>query len=122
MPLRDHFRPPVSTRSSWEGLHGGWPMAMVQRLAPLLPDNFTAEPRVRLGAYFEIDVCAYEDEEPKNPWASGEEESGPVAMAAAPEPTLMLDADLDEQYEYEVLVYDQSHGRHQVAAVEVVSP
>lgn len=49
MPLRDHFRPPVSTRSSWEGFHGGWPMAMVQRLSPLLPPEFTAEPRVHLG-------------------------------------------------------------------------
>ena len=44
MPLRDHFHQPVSTRSSWEGFHGGWPMAIVQRLSPLLPDNFTAEP------------------------------------------------------------------------------
>jgi len=48
MPLRDHFRPPVTSRSSWEGLHGGWPMAMVQKLAPLLPAEFTAEPRVHL--------------------------------------------------------------------------
>jgi hypothetical protein len=72
MPLRDHFRPPVSTRSSWEGFHGGWPMTMVQFLSRQLPDDFTAEPRV--------------------------------------------------QYEYEVLVYDQSRGRMLVAAVEIVSP
>ncbi len=37
MPLRDHFRPPVSTRSSFEGLNGGWPMAIVLQLSPLLP-------------------------------------------------------------------------------------
>ncbi len=85
MPLRDHFRPPVSARSSWEGFHGGWPMTMVQRLSPLLPDAFTAEPRVHLGSYFEI-------------------------------------ADIAEQYEYEVLVYDQTRGRQLVAAVEIVSP
>src|SRR5439155_7816887 len=30
--------------------------------------------------------------------------------------------DLVDQYEYEVLVYDQSRGRHLVAAVEIVSP
>jgi hypothetical protein len=38
-------------------------MAIVQRLSQILPDEFTAEPHVHLGAYFEIDVCAYEDEE-----------------------------------------------------------
>jgi hypothetical protein len=101
-----------------------WPATMVQRLVPLLPENYTAEPRVHLGSYFEIDVCAYEDDEPKKPWFSSAEESGGVAMATrvTPEPTLTVDADLAEQYEYEVLVYDQSRGRHLVAAVEIVSP
>jgi hypothetical protein len=33
MPLRDHFHPPVSKRSSWEGFHGGWPMQIVRELA-----------------------------------------------------------------------------------------
>ncbi len=86
MPLRDYFRPPVSARSSWEGFHGGWPMAMVQRLTPLLPDNFTAEPRVHLGSYFEIDVYGYEDDEPKQAWVSSKGESGGVATAAAAPP------------------------------------
>ena len=58
MPLRDHFRPPVWTKASWEGFHGGWPMTMVQELAKVLPDNYTSEPRVHLGTHFEIDVCA----------------------------------------------------------------
>src|SRR5271165_3886871 len=48
MPPRDHFRPPVSKRSSWEGFHGGWPMRIVEELAPRLPDGFVAEPRVHL--------------------------------------------------------------------------
>jgi hypothetical protein len=60
MPLRDHFRPPVSKRSSWEGFHGGWPMRIVEELAPRLPDRFVAEPRVHLGSYYEIDVCTFE--------------------------------------------------------------
>src|SRR5262249_7723963 len=62
MPLRDHFRPPVWSHPSWEGFHGGWPMTMVQQLSRVLPDDFTAEPRVHLGSYFEIDVCAYEND------------------------------------------------------------
>src|ERR1700730_8549559 len=105
MPLRDHFRPPVWTQSSWEGFHGGWPMTMVQQLSRVLPPEFTAEPRVHLGSYFEIDVCAYEDDEPKKAWLASKE-----------------NADVAEQYVYEVLVYDQSRGRRLVAAVEIVSP
>jgi hypothetical protein len=84
MPLRDHFRPPVSKRASWEGLHGQWPAMIVQHLSPVLPDGYMAEPRVHLGPYFEIDVT--------------------------------------DQYEYEVLVFDQERDRRLVAAVELVSP
>jgi hypothetical protein len=62
MPLRDHFRPPVWTKASWEGFPSGWPMTMVQQLFPLLPEGYTAEPRVHLGDYYEIDVCAFEGE------------------------------------------------------------
>ncbi len=49
MPLRDHFRPPVSKRSSWEGFHGYWPAAMVKQLGEQLPARFIVEPRVHLG-------------------------------------------------------------------------
>ena len=33
MPLRDHFRPPVEQRHSWDELHGGWPMIIVQTVS-----------------------------------------------------------------------------------------
>jgi hypothetical protein len=124
MPLRDHFRPPISNRASWEGFHALWPATIVQRLAPLLPNEFTAEPRVHLGAYFEIDVGAYELDAPEPGAVAASEASGGVATAtsAPPEPTLVVDADLADQYEYEVLVYDQTRGRQLVAAVEFVSP
>jgi len=124
MPLRDHFRPPISSRSSWEGFHGGWPMTMVQQLSKVLPDGYTAEPRVHLGTYFEIDVCAYEDSNPRpNSWAGTAESAGAAAATWAPPlPTLTVDADLAEQYEYAVHVYDHSRGRKLVAAVEIVSP
>jgi len=127
MPLRDHFRPPVWKLASWEGLHGGWPMTMVQDLSPKLPPEFSAEPRAHLGSYFEIDVCAYEgyEDEQHGPVAgTPPHEAGGVATAtwAPPEPTAALEADLGDQYEYEVLVYDQSRGRILVAAVQIVSP
>lgn len=31
MPLRNHCRPPLSEFASWEGLHGGWTMVIVQQ-------------------------------------------------------------------------------------------
>ena len=126
MPLRDHFRPPVWTHSSWEGFHGGWPMTMVQQLSRVLPPEFSAEPRAHLGSYFEIDVCAYEQDEQEPMAGTLPNDSGGGATATAtwapPEPTVAVEADLSEQYEYEVLVYDQSRARTLVAAVEIVSP
>ena len=60
MPLRDHFRPPVSKRSSWEGFHGSGRCDHREEFAPRLPDGFVAEPRVHLGSYYEIDICTFE--------------------------------------------------------------
>jgi hypothetical protein len=94
---------------------------LVQRLFPTLPAGYSAEPRVHLGQYFELDVGAFEgDEEGFVPDASG----GGVATApyTAPDPTLTVDGNLGEEYEYEVLVYDHTRGRTLVAAVEFVSP
>jgi hypothetical protein len=60
MPLRDHFRPPTAQVASWEAVHGGWPMVIVQSLARSLPLRYVAHPRVHLGSFAEIDVSAYE--------------------------------------------------------------
>src|SRR5207253_5549777 len=99
MPLRDHFRPPVSARSSWEGFHGMWPATMVQQLVRILPEDYTAEPRVHLGPYFEVDVCTYEDQEPKAAKFSSGESAEAVATAtwAPPQPTFTADAELPDQ-------------------------
>jgi hypothetical protein len=97
-------------------------MAIVQRLAPLLPDEFVAEPRVHLGTNFEIDVCAYEPEYSERRDHAAGNGGAATALWAPPEPTLAVDTDPTEQYAYEVLVYDQSRDRLLVAAVELVSP
>src|SRR5438067_675193 len=108
MPLRDRFHPPVSAHHSWEGFHGQWPAMLVQRLYPTLPPGYSAEPRVHLGAFFEIDVGGFEDDAGGEPVEAGRLNGGVAALpSAAPAPTLTLDVDLAEQYEYEVLVYDQ---------------
>ncbi|MBN9524314.1 DUF4058 domain-containing protein [bacterium] len=121
MPLRDHFHPPLSTQVSWEGFHALWPGMLTVRLNAILPAGFRAEPRVHLGALFEIDVAGFERDE-----MTGRTDTtdGGVATAAlvAPHPTLTADADLSQPYEYEVQLYDESRGRTLVAAVEIVSP
>jgi hypothetical protein len=124
MPLRDHFRPPVWRLASWEGFHGMWPATIVQQLSPKLPPGFTAEPRTHLGSYYEIDVCAYENHEegPSRSASSHAPADAATDTMAPPAPTLVVEADLTEPYEYEVLIYDQSRGRVLVAAVEIVSP
>ena len=123
MPLRDHFRPPVSKHASWEGFHGQWPAMIVQHLNPVLPDGYMAEPRVHLVPYFEIDVTAFERARPQTATAAATEGGG-VATAtwSATQPLLDVEADWPDQYEYEVLVFDRERDRHLVAAVELVSP
>jgi hypothetical protein len=123
MPLRDHFRPPVESKHSWDELYGGWPAVSVQHLFPILPDGYVAAPGVHLGTAFEMDGTAYERDEAKHtePATSA---PGSVAVApwTPPSPTLTLETELPDQDEYEVRVYDARHGRRLVAAIELVSP
>lgn len=119
MPLRDHFRSPVNGRHTWDELHGGWPMMIVQQLFHILPAGYVSAPNVHLGRQFEVDVSTFEEEGQSAGRLSAE---GGAALDAMPQPTLTLETDLPEQDEYEVLVYDAARGRRLVAAVEVVSP
>lgn len=124
MPLRDHFRPPLDRESSWEGVHGGWPMMIVADLARKLPPQYVAAPRVHLGAVVEIDVATYERNAEDRPLWRGASPDGGVATTAwaPPRATLSIPADLPAQDEYEVRVYDSERGRRLVAAIEIVSP
>jgi hypothetical protein len=80
MPLRDHFRPSVTTFASWEELHGGWPMVIVQQLRKQLPPRYVSAPRVHAGAQAEIDVAAFEKDTP-SPTLGGSDRNGAVATA-----------------------------------------
>jgi hypothetical protein len=126
MPLRDHFRPPVSKRSSWEGFHGMWPGTMVQQLDGVLPGGFVAEPRVHLGTFYEIDVCTFEEdrdwEESSGTGRSVAEGGVATATWAPPAPSVVADLEFPEQYAYEVLIFDVERERRLVAAIETVSP
>ena len=122
MPLRDHFRPPVESRHSWDGLHGMWPAVIVQKLFPQLPEGFVAAPGVHLGTAFEIDIATYEQDELTPGLAFGVGGGLSVAAQALPQPTLTIETELPDQDEYEVRIYDDRHGRRLVAAIELISP
>ena len=119
MPLRDHFHPPLTNRSSWEELHGMWPSVMAMRLNTLLPPEYRCGVKIHLGALVEVDAAAFKLEHADATPASVSD-SG-LSWEAAP-PTLLLETDELTPPEYEVRVYDQSESRRLVAAVEIVSP
>lgn len=108
MPPRDHFDSPVSDRHSWDSFHGGWPM-IVRQLYDILPPGYASAPNVHFGKNVEIDVAAFEGNGPRG--AATDLGSGGAATAAPPQPTLTLEADLSEQDEVEVRVYDTERQR-----------
>lgn len=125
MPLRDHFHFPLLGVASWEEVHGGWPMVIVQHLFGILPKGYVAAPRVHLGSEMEIDVAAYERSSDSRA-AHVDREQGQAdaatAIAAPPAPTLEIGGLIPDQDEYEVRIYDATQNRTLVAVIELVSP
>jgi hypothetical protein len=97
-------------------------MMMVRQLFDILPEGYVAAPNVHIGQLFEIDVSAFEAGAPAGIEPVTGAGDGGLAIAAPPQPTLTLQADLAEQDEFEVRVYDAQRGRQLVAAIELVSP
>jgi hypothetical protein len=120
MPLRDHFRPPLTTVTRWQALHALWPAMLLQRLNPLLPEGYRAEPSVQLGTEYEIDIGTI-DARPAglngHPDAGGR---GGTAVLTAHAPTVNVATELEEPDEASVRVYGDDG--ELVAAVELVSP
>lgn len=121
MPLRDHFRSPVNDTHSWDEVHGQWPGEIVRDLTTILPAGFRAGPNIHLGSAFQVDVGSYELDT-RDPDAPADFSNGGSVSLAALSPTLTVEADLSEQDEYEVRIYDTERGRYLVAAIEIVSP
>jgi hypothetical protein len=123
VPLRDHFRPPVSTTASWEGFHGGWPMVIIQHLRTKLPPGYVAEPRVHLGQPVPLVVLTDErDDAPR--LGRTTDANGGVATApwVGAGPAVAVETDAPGEYEYAARVYDAERGRQLVATIEIVSP
>ncbi len=123
MPLRDHFRPPLDDAHSWEELHGQWPAVIVQHLRKKLPPGYEAAPRVHSGSQVEIDIAAFEKDEP-SPTTEPDREPEGVATAvwAPPQPSVAVETTVPDYDEYEIRIYDAKRHRHLVAAIEIVSP
>ena len=122
MPLRDHFRPPVSRQVSWEEIHAMWPARIVMQLKQQLPPGFVSGPKVHSGSQIEIDIATYErDDAPRGFSDRGD---GGVATAAwtLAEPSVAVETDIVDDDEYEVRIYDAERERTLVAVIELVSP
>src|SRR5262249_40542163 len=72
MPLLDHFHPPVSERRSWEGFHGNWAAALVEKLnRDILADEYFADMQVHIGSQVEIDIATLKEANSAGPDAGG---------------------------------------------------
>lgn len=123
MPLRDHFRPPVSRQISWEEIHGMWPAVIVQQLKKQLPPGYVSAPMVHFGSQFEIDIATYErDDAPTDFSRTGSEGGVATATWTVAEPSVTVETKIPDFDEYEVRIYDAERGRTLVAVIELVSP
>jgi hypothetical protein len=121
MPLRDHFRPPVSLQATWDALHGMWPAEIVRQLRQRLPQGYVAAPTVHPGSQVEVDVATYERDDA--PRLQRSDDGGvPTAVWAPPEPTVTVETEVPDYDEYSVRIYDAERGRQLVATIELVSP
>src|SRR3954453_20945055 len=102
IPLRDHFHPPFPDNASWEELHGGWPMVIVQQLRAILPPGYVAGPKVHAGAQVEIDVAAYERVDTPSPAPAGDPPGGVASAAWIARPVVRVETELPEYDEYEI--------------------
>ncbi len=95
---------------------------IAQRLNSLLPEEYIAQPSVRLGNLMAIEIAALERESGQVPFSRvADLGSVMVASWAPPQPRVLLDTEFPETSEYSVNVYTQDEFRL-VAAVELVSP
>jgi len=97
-------------------------MMIAQRLNSLLPEEYIAQPSVRLGDIMEIDIATLERESSRSSLNPVEDKGSLMVATWAPaKPNILLDTEFPESSEYEVNIYTQDEFRL-VAAIELVSP
>ena len=113
MPLRDHFRPPLSIHRHWHAFHHAWATCLCFDLNHQLPEGYFAEPNVQFG--IEIDVATFDD-------TGGKCLAPPKGSAwTPPEPLLTVPLTLATDL-VEVLIYNTEAGPILAGAIELVSP
>src|SRR5437879_12006142 len=107
MPLRDHFRPPLSIQRHWHAFHHAWATYLSSDLNQRLPEGYFAEANVQFG--MEIDVATFEESRSAFPHGSTEW-TPPVPVQTIPLP-IVTDT-------VEVLVYGKEGGPSLAGAIE----
>ena len=121
MPLLDHFHPPVSQRRSWEGFHGLWAAALVEKLnRDILADEYFADMQVHIGSRIEVDVATLEDSKSTGGHAGAGATTALAPAWAPPKTDLILPIVFPD--DIEVQVFATTTGAVLVAAIELVSP
>jgi hypothetical protein len=121
MPLLDHFHPPVSERRSWEGLHGLWAAALVEKLnGEILADEYFADLQVHIGSPMEVDIATLREK--ADPGQPGHGAGTATAAPAWAPPATHLVVPTVFPDDIEVQVFATVTGATLVAAIELVSP
>jgi len=120
MPLLDHFHPPVSERRSWEGFHGLWAAALVEKLnRDVLAEEYFADMHVHIGSQVEVDVATLtSSQEQARNGAGG---TATVAQVWKP-PATDLVMPFVFPDDIEVQVFSTVTGAALVGAIGLVSP
>ena len=116
MPLRDHFRPPLSERRPWESFHSTWASTIADLLnRDVLEAPFIALEQVHRGAALEIDVATVEEQSTLGGTATATRTvwrpaAAPIVIPVEYPPSCTVE------------VWSSEGGRTLVAAIELVSP
>lgn len=119
MPLRDHFRPPLSDDWPWEGVHSAWATAIAGHLNQgVLPPDYYALPLIKRGSQIEIDVATLRREAPVPSLEGGTA----TAVWTPPSPEWSETVDFTDLDVFEVQVVRRRGGPQLRATVELISP
>lgn len=121
MQLPDLFKVLRRQERTWERFYAQWPCTTVLQLSESLPQDFIAEPRVRLGNFTRSNHAEVEELNPK-PWWLRSRAPALAKVSALTLPTLTFESNVADLDQFEVLVFDVHEEKRLVAAIEFVSP
>jgi Protein of unknown function (DUF4058) len=121
MPLLDHFHPPISERRTWEGFHGLWAAALVEKLNhDVLGEDYFADMQVHVGSQVEVDIATLHESQSASAVNTGATATMAAPAWAPPATNLILPTVFPD--DIEVQVFTTVTGAHLVGAIELVSP